>query len=219
LSWQLGILPRRHVRFQASTIWIDPAHLTLLFVELSTKKNSAAIRSVATPTLNLYMANLQSSQSSLLTGQAQCGVGLSLQCHNSRFYVAEVLPICSGFFEHSIQPGDEIQKVGSLDVRGLTLDQLDRAFLGEAGTFVSVLLQRHSQLLETTLLRIEQPRAASLKQILPSTNSPVSDDAEKIAQAIRGFDTDNAHLRTTLKSAQSQLSGACCVPLRNYTIC
>jgi C-terminal processing protease CtpA/Prc len=160
------------------------------------------------------MASLQSPLSSSLTGQTLCGVGLSLQCHNSRFYVAEVLPICSGFFEHSIQPGDEIQKVGSLNVRGMSLEQLDRALLGEAGTFVSVLLQRHSQLLETTLLRIEQPHATSLKH-MPIPLSPVHDDAEKIAQAIRGFDADNAHLRTTLKSIQSQLAGACSFALTN----
>jgi C-terminal processing protease CtpA/Prc len=160
------------------------------------------------------MANLQSTQSSSFTGQTQCGVGLSLQCHNSRFYVAEVLPICSGFFEHSIQPGDEIHKVGSLDVRALTLEQLDQALLGEAGTFVSVLLQRHSQLLETTLLRIEQPRATSTK-LVSKPLSPVHDDAEKIASAIRGFDADNANLRSTLKSVQSQLTGKFCIALKN----
>ena len=158
------------------------------------------------------MANFQPPQSPTLTGAATCGVGLTLQCHNSRFYVAEVLPICSGFFEHSIQPGDEIQKVGNLDVRGFTLDQLDRALLGEAGTFVSVLLQRHSQLLETTLLRIEQPRATSA-MFLPSPLSPIRDGADKVVQAIRGFDADNAHLRTSLKTFESQLSGACLLAL------
>jgi hypothetical protein len=94
----------------------------------------------------------------------------------------------------------------------LTLAQLEREILGEAGTFVSVLLQRHSQLLETTLLRIEQPRATSMKH-MPTPLSPVLDDTDKVAQAIRGFDTDNAHLRTSLNSVQSQLTGACCVDI------
>ena len=163
------------------------------------------------------MDNVQSAHTLSLAGRSQCGVGLSLRCHNSRFYVAEVLPICSGFFEHSIQPGDEIQRVGSLDVRGLTLEQLEREILGEAGTFVSVLLQRHSQLLETTLLRIEQPRATSMKH-MPTPLSPVLDDTDKVAQAIRGFDTDNAHLRTSLKSVQSQLTGAYCVDFVNASV-
>jgi hypothetical protein len=163
------------------------------------------------------MANDQSARTLSLAGRSRCGVGLSLRCHNSRFYVAEVLPICSGFFEHSIQPGDEIQKVGSLDVRGLTLEQLEGELLGEASTFVSVLLQRHSQLLETTLLRIEQPRATSLTH-LPTPLSPALNETDKVAQAIRGFDTDNAHLRTSLKSVQSQLSGACCVDFSNVSV-
>jgi len=162
------------------------------------------------------MANPQPPQSPTLpaAGQVQCGVGLTLQCHNSRFYVAEVLPICSGFFEHSIQPGDEIQKVGNLDVRGLTLDQLDRALLGEVGTFVSVLLQRHSQLLETTLLRIEQPRATSALYLPSPVFSPICDSADKVVQAIRGFDADNAHLLTSLKTVESQFAGACLMDLK-----
>ncbi len=154
------------------------------------------------------MASPHSPEPSTTQARTQCGVGLSLQCHNSRFYVAEVLPICSGFFEHSIQPGDEIQKVGNLDVHGLTLEQLESALLGEAGTFVSVLLQRHSQLLETTLLRIDQPRAAIVKQI-PGPASQGSDDTDK----------DNSQLRSALKAVQLQLTGAnrqscydsCCV--------
>jgi hypothetical protein len=116
--------------------------------------------------------------------------------------------MCSGFFEHSIQPGDEIHMVGNLDVRGLNLEQLDLAFLGEAGSFVSVLLQRHSQLLETTLLRIEQPRTASV-QPLPSPLQPVVEDVDKVARATRGLDNQNAYLHTTLASVQSQLSGGC----------
>ena len=80
--------------------------------------------------------------------------------------------------------------------------------MGEAGTFVSVLLKRHSQLLETTLLRIDQPRAAIVKQI-PGPASQGSDDTDK----------DNSQLRSALKAVQLQLTGAnrqncydsCCV--------
>ncbi len=164
------------------------------------------------------MASLQVHESASPKAPSQCGVGLSLQCHNSRFYVAEVLPICSGFFEHSIQPGDEIQKVGNLDVQGLTLQQLDRALLGEAGTFVSVLLQRHSQLLETTLLRIDQPRATIVKQMLAPA-SLIPDDADKAISSVHAFDADNANLGSTVKSIQLQLSGANLILHRDYDSC
>lgn len=109
------------------------------------------------------------------------GVGLSLEDYNGQCRV--VAPISGTPAEKSgIKSGDIVTKVDSVDVTSKTLDEVVSMMRGEAGTKVTLTINRNGQVLSFTLTR-EQ-----IKNV--SVNSKMLDDKIGYIQ-ITSFDNDS----------------------------